>query len=1099
MRRDFGELQLPRVRAGKIRLPSRSSTARISVIVRLAQPPLAAWRADRSPLTTDRTRRLDVGSASSRSYLARLAASQRAAAARLVRAIPEAKVHQRYRVLLNGLAVDLPARRLPDLLRQAFVTRVSPSLRYTLRTNTSPGVIGAGSAAAAKGMDGAGVKIGDVDDGIDPANPFFKPDGFSYPAGFPKGAGRWTSAKVIVARSFPGPHSGKAGKLAVDPNASFHGTHVAGIAAGDSGTDAGAAQDHPATQGLSGVAPRAWIGNYRVFTEPTPLGNQALTPEIVAAFEAAVADGMDVINFSGGGPAGEPANDALIETVANVVAAGVVPVISAGNDRDEFGFGTAGSPGTAPEAISVAAVSNRHVFSQPLTVAATGERVPFRPGVGPSIPRSWAAGQALIDVGTIVGTDGKPVDRLLCGPAANPNQARGTLPAGSLNGRIALASRGRCAFVTKAQIAKAAGATGLALVDNRPGEANTIPIALAVPGGMVADVDGARLRALAASAGGVLQVGIGSSVERLDTGRSGVVTSFSSAGPTAFGHDLKPDVSAPGGQILSSTLSRFGGPFAVFDGTSMAAPHVAGAAALLLQRHPGWTPHEVKSALASTAGPAWANTAGSVEAPVTLGGAGLVDVQRATDPKIFTEPSSASFGDLRSSEGMLVRVADAGGGAGTWQVELAPGAATAGAVLDLPSSVDVPPGGEATLPVVARAAADARGGENSGFVVLRRGADVRRIPYLFLVSRPVLASVGAPPLRRFETGDTRKGPSRVSQYAFPSAAFGPPPTYVGATMRQDGGEKLYTMRLTEPAVNMGAVVLASDAGSLADPWLLGAKDENSVQGYAGTPVNVNPLSFAYRIDMGAAAVTFPRPATYYLAVDAGREPFTGRLLTGRYVLQSWVNDVLPPLIEPVTTRVAAGRPTLVARVLDIGGRGVLDPGAGVDPLSLVIGYGNVLVGAAAYDALSGIAIFPLPTSAPRLRAGRRQLLILASDNQEAKNINVAGDNIFPNTNVRAARLKVVNAPTAAWVFPDRLACLERRERLVVAAGSTAAIRSVRFEVDGKRVATVMRGAAGLYAADWRTNGVKKGKHMLTATVIDARDRRVSAERAVRRC
>ena len=81
---------------------------------------------------------------------------------------------------------------------------------------------------------------------------------------------------------------------------------------------------------------------------PTPVGHVGNTPEIVAAFESAVQDGMDVINFSGGGPQTDPLSDALIEAVRNVAAAGVVPVISAGNDRDDYGVGSAGSPGTRP-------------------------------------------------------------------------------------------------------------------------------------------------------------------------------------------------------------------------------------------------------------------------------------------------------------------------------------------------------------------------------------------------------------------------------------------------------------------------------------------------------------------------------------------------------------------------------------------------------------------------------------------------------------------------------------------------------------------------------------------------------------------------------
>src|SRR5262249_50991467 len=215
---------------------------------------------------------------------------------------------------------------------------------------------------------GEGIKIGIVDDGVDPANPFFNPSSYSYPAGFPKGLSRWVSPKVIVARVFPGPGSGAGGRLALDPAASFHATHVAGIAAGDAGTRSPRGSGHPPTCGLSGVAPRAYLGNYRVFTVPTPDGYVANTPEIVAAFESAVRDGMDVINFSGGGPATEPSNDALLDAVHNVAAAGVVPVIAAGNDRDSYGLGTVGTPGTAPDAITVAAVSNTHVFDPTLTL-----------------------------------------------------------------------------------------------------------------------------------------------------------------------------------------------------------------------------------------------------------------------------------------------------------------------------------------------------------------------------------------------------------------------------------------------------------------------------------------------------------------------------------------------------------------------------------------------------------------------------------------------------------------------------------------------------------------------------------------------------------
>ena len=255
---------------------------------------------------------------------------------------------------------------------------------------------------------------------------------------------------------------------------------------------------------------------------------------------------------------------------------------------------------------------------------------------------------------------------------------------------VALASRGTCTFLSKAQRAQAAGAIGLILADNRFGEANAIPLQLPVPAAMIADLDGEQLRAYLAQKGGRTIISAGRGPVEIVTGRSGIVTSFSSAAPTNFGHSLKPDVAAPGGQILSSTSPESAGagsPFAVFDGTSMSAPHVTGAAALLLQAHPTWTPRQTRSAFVSTAGPAWGNTARTQEAPVVLQGGGLIDVVRADQPYLFTSPVSLSFGDIDVNRGpqtraLATQLDDAGGGAGTWSVELLPQAASAGATVE---------------------------------------------------------------------------------------------------------------------------------------------------------------------------------------------------------------------------------------------------------------------------------------------------------------------------------------------------------------------------------------------------------------------------------
>ena len=1083
------------LRHGKIEIPAGHGTSLVTVIVDLPLPSLATDRAQ----STDR---IDVAARTSRAYLTRIDDQQRAAVARLRTVLPDASVPYRYRVIMDALAVTLPNRQLPTLMRQPFAKKVYPSARYTLELNQSPSVIGAETLENATGARGDGVKIAVVDDGVDQTNPFFKPTGYTYPPGFPKGIRSYTTPKVIVARSFPGPGSGKAGTLPVDRSASFHGTHVAGIAAGDANTNAPAGRDHPAVSGLSGVAPRAYIGNYRVFNTPTPVGNSATSAQIIAAFEAAVKDGMDVINFSGGAPQLDPDNDALMEAVHGTTLAGLVVVISAGNDRAEFGLGSVGTPGTAPDAITVAAVSNTHVFSQAMTVSSPSipgglQQIPFETSLTPS-PPAWAtANQTLVDVGSIKGTDGKPVDPYLCGPAANPNALQTTLPRGSLSGSVALVLRGTCSFYSKSQRAKAAGAIGIVYIDNRPGETSQVPVPLVIPGGMISDLDGRQLRAAMGSDGGRARIEVGRNTVQIVTGRAGIPAFFSSAGPTSYEHTLKPDIAAPGQQILSSTLPEYAGsPFAVFDGTSMASPHIAGAAAVLRQLHPGWTPAQVKSALMNSAIPAYADTARTEEAPVLLEGSGIAWLPAANDPKIFTDPQSISLPDVdvnhgAANEGELIQLTDAGDGAGTWSVTVQPQSATRGAGIDVPPEVTLAPGGIAVLPVSARVAADAVPGEQFGFVVLTRGADRRRIPYFFLVSKPGLESVQATPLAALQVGSTVKGVSRANVYKYPTTPFGPPPNFVGAPMNEDGAEKLYVLHLNRPAANFGVAVMASSAGSLIEPWVLGSPNENDVLGYMGTPVNVNAYMYDYRADVGAAAQQYPRQTAYYISVDSGRDRLTGQRYAGSYLLRAWVNDVTPPKLSVLTRVVSTGRPMLVVRAQDAG--------AGVDPFSIALNYGRVLIGAIAYDPFTGLAFLPLPAAAPALQPGRTATISAASDYQETKNLDQASANPLPNTGYTRARLRVVAGPTVTWLTPDKNACAAANTQLLVTAGSNKRVASVSFFDGKRRIARVTRGTLGLYNTVWRTKGAAKGKHRLRVLAVDSARHTALATRTIRVC
>ena len=504
------------MRAGVLKIPAAHQHGLTRVIVRLDAPPLAAWSSDRSLSSSSRSQHLNVLTSSSKAYLAKLARLQDAAVAQVRTAIPQARFQERFSILLDGITVQLPVRSLPKLLSLSAVNKVYPSLTYTRTMDRGPSVIHATDLEAATGDKGQGMKIGVVDTGVDSSSPFLNPAGFAYPPGFPKGDTKLTTPKVIVAKVFPGPVRDSLSNKAFDPTEP-HGTHVSGIAAGDEGTTAPAGPIIRRRPTFPVSRRRRGSANYRVFTVPTPLGHEADTPEIVKAFEAAVADGMNVINFSGGGPETDPANDAMNEAVHNTALAGVVPVIAAGNDREDFGLGTAGSPGTAPDAISVAAVSNTHVFA---TGAQRRRRpTPARSRADPGRRRREAPR-----------SHGRPsTRRSSTSPRSSARTANRSKPTsadprpiripGSARCRKApwparspLVSRGVCSFVSKAERAGLAGAIGIILVDNRFGEANPIPIPLPIPAGMISDLDGLHLRAFLATTGGRAAIRVSSDV-----------------------------------------------------------------------------------------------------------------------------------------------------------------------------------------------------------------------------------------------------------------------------------------------------------------------------------------------------------------------------------------------------------------------------------------------------------------------------------------------------------------------------------------------------------------------------------------------------------
>ena len=224
------------------------------------------------------------------------------------------------------------------------------------------------------GNAGRNIRIGIIDSGINPAHPMFDDSGLSAPICFDCGDLAFTNNKVIVARNYVLPIYGLNPEPDTPEDKLGHGSQVAAIAAGRR-------VSAPLAQ-IQGIAPLAFLGNYRVFGT-RGINSTTTSAAVIAAVNDAVADGMNVLNLSLGGDAMDPATDPEQITIANATAMGVVVVIAGGNSGP--GLGTITSPGTSPAAITVGASSNERIFAGALEIDAVSvppglEQIPYAPG-----------------------------------------------------------------------------------------------------------------------------------------------------------------------------------------------------------------------------------------------------------------------------------------------------------------------------------------------------------------------------------------------------------------------------------------------------------------------------------------------------------------------------------------------------------------------------------------------------------------------------------------------------------------------------------------------------------------------------------------------
>ncbi|MDX6561532.1 MAG: minor extracellular serine protease Vpr, partial [Gaiellales bacterium] len=803
---------------------------------------------------------------------------------------------------------------------------------------------------------GQGIKVGVIDDGIDAGAPFLTPAGLHAPAGFPRGQRRFTSGRVIVARSFAGKDAPGADHLPFDPMVSEHGTHVSGIIAGAYGTVARPGLGLPVVRGLSGVAPGAWLGNYRGLARGDhQSGAIGSTVELAAAVEAAVADGMDVLNLSLGGPQIDPSADALSMALANAARAGIPSVVAAGNDFDSRGYGSISSPGTSATAITVAATSSTRVFGVSGRVggAAFPALAPFTavPSIGPSVPAALAGPTRLV----LAAAYG--LDRRACHEPAR----RRALSA------IVIVLRGGCSFGTKAINAHDAGAAGVIVESDRPGPPFVVEEQTELPLLVVTDAVGSELHAYVARDGRDARVRFTRAIAELPT-PARVLTDFSSAGPTPFDLLLKPDIAAPGEAILSSiplASTDYPGAFASWEGTSMAAPAVTGVVALMRERHREWTPAQIRSALIGSAVPAYADSNGTVEASPLRTGGGFVNAPGAVAPGILSEPAVLGYGLQRpgASVSVPVSVSDAGDGAGAWLVSIDRyGGSPAGATATAPPELTVPPGGAALLPVTLTIPPDATEGDAAGYVVLTQGTRSRRIPYWAHVERPRFATATSYLLHPgIVRGSTRGQPDRVQRYRYPAYTGA-----LGLPMNWRGGEMLYRFHLSRRAINVGVTVEPLDGGGLR-PFLLRGLDENRVAGESGLPIDVGPSLTDDPVP--SAGLFGAPPGDYAVAIDSAKRR------GGPFRLRFWVNDVTPPALGRLLV-------SADARALRVP---VTDAGSGVDPryLECALVQEHSSVDRACrpdWNVRAGVATILVG----RLPAGRYALAIRAGDYAESR-------------------------------------------------------------------------------------------------------------------
>jgi subtilisin family serine protease len=654
-------------------------------IVVLAGAAAAAYEGETpglAPTKPQDGRKLDTGSANYKAYDAHLRKEQRDVAAS-----QGVTPQQQFTAALNGFSAQLTAGQAMELSRDKKVLAVTPDTEnapdYTttdfLKLTGPDGMWAQQFGGAANA--GKGVVVGVIDSGYAPDNPFLqgepvqpltgpaqmgvpyrtadgkiamlKADGSTFEGECQKGQGTGASfdgslcnTKVIGARYFADsflqyvtPENRAPQELISPVDVGSHGTHTATTAAGNADVDQ--VIDGTSFGKSSGVAPAAKVSVYKVCWEDTsPDTGGCYSSASVEAVDAAVKDGVDVLNYSISGN-NNSTTDPVALAFLNAAAAGVFVSASAGNSGPTVSTVNHAAPWLTTVAAST-------FPSELLGTVKVSDGSLYR---GASIMKSEVADKPVV-----------VAEAAAAAGAANPNLCGpGSLDPAKVAGKVVVCDRGVVDRTAKSQEVKDKGGVGMILVNltssSEDADNHVLPtVHVNAPKSLELKSKLEANQALTVSL-------VKGDLTGEPPAPAPQIAGFSSRGPSlASGGDLlKPDIAAPGVNVLAgvSTIGNHGAQFGFMSGTSMAAPHIAGFGALVLSKQPLWSPATVKSAMMTTAYPL-VNADGSPNTDPFQGGAGHIDSTRVLDPGLVYDSGMKDWLGFLNGQGVDTGAPQAG-------------------------------------------------------------------------------------------------------------------------------------------------------------------------------------------------------------------------------------------------------------------------------------------------------------------------------------------------------------------------------------------------------------------------------------------------------